>query len=98
MHLTTAITNKAVKVKSQMYLDYFSINSFQTHVVFLIVPHLSTPIILGTGLISRQPSHTNLPNQRNRSPITTLKVFLQNSLRRPNERYGTHTAAHRTWQ
>lgn len=45
--LKTAITNKSVKINSQVYIN-FNINHFKTHAIFLIVPHLSTPLILGT--------------------------------------------------
>lgn len=45
--LTTAITNKSVKINSQIYLNFY-INDYKTHAIFLIVPHLSTPLILGT--------------------------------------------------
>lgn len=45
--LKTAITNKSVKINIQIYIN-FSINQFKTHAIFLIVPHLSTPLILGT--------------------------------------------------
>lgn len=45
--LTTALSNKTVKIKSQIYLT-FSIKNYETHGIFLIVPQLSTPLILGT--------------------------------------------------
>lgn len=45
--LTTALSNKSVKIKSQIYLN-FSIDDYDTFGVFLVVPHLSTPLILGT--------------------------------------------------
>lgn len=45
--LKTAISNKSVKINSQVYVN-FNINNFKTHAIFLIVPHLSTPLILGT--------------------------------------------------
>lgn len=45
--LTTALSNKSVKIKSQIYLN-FSINNYDTFGIFLVVPQLSTPIILGT--------------------------------------------------
>lgn len=45
--LTTALSNKSIKVKSQVYLN-FHIKDFQTYGIFLIVPQLSTPLILGT--------------------------------------------------
>jgi len=45
--LTTALSNKSVKIKFQIYLN-FSIQNYETFGIFLIVPHLSTPLILGT--------------------------------------------------
>jgi len=45
--LTTALSNKSIKIKSQIYLN-FSIQNYQTHGIFLVVPQLSTPLILGT--------------------------------------------------
>lgn len=45
--LTTALSNKSVKIKSQIYLN-FSIDDHETSGIFLIVPQLSTPLILGT--------------------------------------------------
>jgi len=45
--LTTALSNKSVKINSQIYLTFF-INDYETFGIFLIVPQLSTPLILGT--------------------------------------------------
>jgi len=45
--LTTALSNKTVKIKAQVYLT-FSVQDHKTHDIFLVVPQLSTPLILGT--------------------------------------------------
>lgn len=45
--LTTATSNKSVKISLQTYLT-FKIDNYHTHAVFLVVPKLSAPIILGT--------------------------------------------------
>lgn len=47
MLLTTALSNKTVKVNSQIYLP-FHVGEFKSHAILLVVPRLSMPLILGT--------------------------------------------------
>lgn len=60
--LKTAITNKSVKINSQIYVN-FNINNFNTHAIFLIVPHLSTPLILGTDWLLENDISLNYKNR-----------------------------------
>lgn len=60
--LKTAITNKSVKINSQIYINFY-INNFNTHVIFLIVPHLSTPLILGTDWLLENDISLNYKNR-----------------------------------
>lgn len=45
--LNTALSHKTIKIKSQIYLN-FHVQNYKTHGIFLVVPQLSTPLILGT--------------------------------------------------
>lgn len=44
--LNTVFNNKSVKISSQIYLT-FIINHYLTSAIFLVVLHLSVPLILG---------------------------------------------------
>jgi hypothetical protein len=73
--LTTAISNISVKIKSQIYLN-FSINDYETSGIFLIVPQISTPLILGTDwllvsnvTIDYGAKEISLPTLQNQIPF-----------------------------
>lgn len=56
--LTTAVTKKSVKIDSQIYLT-FNIDNNNTHAIFLVVPKLFTPLILGTDWLLENNVQTN---------------------------------------
>lgn len=76
--LTTALSNKSVKIKSQIYLT-FSINNYETFGIFLVVPQLSTSIILGTDwllengvTIDYNAKEISLPSVTNNIPFKLI--------------------------
>jgi len=77
--LTTALSTKSIKIKSQIYLN-FSIQNYKTQGIFLVVPQLSTPIILGTDwllengvTIDYHSKEISLPSIDNRIPFKVIK-------------------------
>lgn len=84
--LTTAISNKTVKVNSQIYLT-FQIHNFSTFGIFLVVPQLSTPLILGTDWllengveINYSTKEISLPSLSSRIPFNCITDQDPNSL------------------
>lgn len=84
--LTTALNNKSIKIKSQIYLN-FSIQNYETFGIFLAVPHLSTPLILGTDwmvengvTIDYSTKEISLPSLKNKIPFKLIVDHDPNSL------------------
>ncbi|CAI6343011.1 unnamed protein product [Macrosiphum euphorbiae] len=84
--LTTALNNKSIKLKSQIYLN-FSIQNYETFGIFLVVPHLSTPLILGTDwlvengvTIDYSTKEISLPSLKNKIPFKLIADHDPNSL------------------
>lgn len=84
--LTTALSNKSVKIKAQIYLN-FSINNYETFGIFLVVPQLSTPIILGTDwllengvIIDYNAKEISLPSITKNLPFKLIADHDPNSL------------------
>lgn len=84
--LTTALSNKTIKIKSQIYLN-FSVQNYKTHGIFLIVPQLSTPVILGTDwllengvTIDYDRKEISLPSVQDNIPFKLINDNDPNSL------------------
>lgn len=76
--LTTALSSKSIKIKAQIYLN-FSIDQHETYGIFLIVPQLSTPLILGNDwllengvAIDYQTKTISLPSIHNKIPFKLI--------------------------
>jgi len=84
--LTTSFNNKSVKIKSQIYLN-FSIQNYETFGIFLIVPHLFVPLILGTDwlmengmTIDCNAKEISLPSLNDKIPFKLIIDHDPNSL------------------
>jgi len=84
--LTTALSHKSVKIKSQIYLT-FKIQNYETHGVFLVVPQLSTSLILGTDWlldngvkIDYDKKQITLLPLKDKIPFTVIADYDPNSL------------------
>jgi len=83
--LTTALSHKTIKIRSQIYLNFHVQNS-KTHGIFLVVPQLSTPLILGTdwllenGVTIDYNSKISLPSIRDNIPFKLIQDYDPNSL------------------
>lgn len=84
--LTTALSYKSVKIKSQIYLT-FKIQNYETHGVFLVVQQLSTSLILSTDWLLEygvniyyDKKQIILPSLKDKIPFTIISDHDPNSL------------------
>jgi len=84
--LTTALSHKTIKIKSQIYLN-FHVQNYKTHGIFLVVPQLSTPLILGTDwllengvTIDYNSKEISLPSIKDNIPFKLIQDNDPNSL------------------
>lgn len=71
--LTTAIQGKTIRVSSQVYLT-FNINDIIFHAIFLVVPLLSTPLILGSDWL--QENHVNISYEHKEITLASCNIII----------------------
>lgn len=74
--LSTALKSKTIKISTQIYLK-FHIQNYETTNIFLVVPNLATPFILGTDWLTENKVNLNYDTKEIIFPLFPLTLPFQ---------------------